>query len=263
MVFINGIGFYGGSTSMPDYDGTMLALKGDVVVVSFDYRLGPLGFLSLDDDSARGNYGLLDQQLALQWVHDNIDAFGGDPTRVTLFGSDAGGGSISLHLMSPGSKPLFRSAIIGSNVATGPYMFADPAQLKSFGIQLAKQVDCETESTLRGREVTLADIVQCLRGKDAEQLTRAQWSIPIDGSMSLRFLPTVDGRFLTKKPLDVVAANEFQNKSVIMGFDEDEGNFFVLYDFPDVFDATKNDQPTVNDTEFRRIIQSMSPMNPS
>ena len=104
-----------GAGSLPAYDGAALARKG-VVVVTFNYRLGALGFLShpaLDAESPRktsGNYGLLDQIFALAWVRDNIAAFGGDPDKVTIAGESAGGMSVCDHLVAPGSAGLFSAA---------------------------------------------------------------------------------------------------------------------------------------------------------
>ena len=115
-MWIYGGGFSSGSVSIPFYDGIILALKGDVIVVAMNYRLGALGFLATDDPSAPGNVGLLDQQLALRWVHDHIAPFGGDPARVTLFGESAGAASIGHHLLAASSDPLFRSAIMQSGV---------------------------------------------------------------------------------------------------------------------------------------------------
>jgi carboxylesterase type B len=166
--------------------------------------------------------------------------------------------------MSPGSWTLFKSAIIGSNVATGPFMYVDREQQNGMGIALAKQVGCQTESSGRGNEITLADIVDCLRGTNVDELVKKQWNIAVPGpSFAPRFLPTIDGTFLKKKPQDIVAANEFASKSVILGFDANEGNYFVLLEFPGKFDATKDDPQSVNETEFRTIVSAMSPMNPS
>ncbi|KAK3106017.1 hypothetical protein FSP39_011104 [Pinctada imbricata] len=91
MVWVHGGGYSGGQGSF--YDGTSLALRGDVIVVTINYRLGPFGFFSTNDSASPGNYGLWDQHLAFKWVHDNIATFGGDPGSVTIFGESAGGGS--------------------------------------------------------------------------------------------------------------------------------------------------------------------------
>jgi para-nitrobenzyl esterase len=122
MVFFYGGGFKEVAFSMPVYNGTTLAEKG-VIVVTPNYRLGALGFLAhprLDAESphnASGNYGIMDQQAALQWVQKNIDRFGGDPSRVTIFGQSAGAESVLVHIASPTSRGLFSQAIVES----GPF----------------------------------------------------------------------------------------------------------------------------------------------
>ncbi|HEY0767777.1 MAG TPA: carboxylesterase family protein, partial [Steroidobacteraceae bacterium] len=119
MVFIYGGAFVGGSSAYPLYDGVKLAALG-VVVVSFNYRAGIFGFLAhpmLSAESpehASGNYGLLDQIAALKWVRTNIEAFGGDPGRVTVFGESAGAVSIAVLMTSPLVRGLFRQAILQS-----------------------------------------------------------------------------------------------------------------------------------------------------
>ena len=119
MVFIHGGAFVTGAGSSPLYDGSYLAASGNVVVVTLNYRLGPLGFLYVGT-SGKGdttaNFGIRDQRQALMWVQNNIRAFGGDPSKVTLFGESAGAMSVGLHLFAmPSSKPLFRAAIMESN----------------------------------------------------------------------------------------------------------------------------------------------------
>ena len=125
MVFIHGGGNTGGSASeevgvVKLYDGDNLAARGDVVVVTLQYRLGALGFLTLsqlaaeNDAGIAGNYGLLDQQAALRWVGRNIHHFGGDPSNVTLFGESAGALNTCMHLAAPGSAGLFHRAIVQS-----------------------------------------------------------------------------------------------------------------------------------------------------
>ena len=104
------------------------------------YRVGPLGFLSLDSESAPGNAGLLDQQLALQWVHQKIAAFGGDPAKVTIFGESAGAASAGFHLLSPDSADLFRRAILQSAAAITPGIFVAIEEAKKISYQLAELV---------------------------------------------------------------------------------------------------------------------------
>ncbi len=119
MVYIHGGGLRVGSSREALYDGEELARKG-VVVVTFNYRLGILGFLAHPEltrqspHHASGDYGLLDQLAALQWVHRNIAAFGGDPDKVTIFGQSAGAFSVNAQVASPLSKGLFRAAIAES-----------------------------------------------------------------------------------------------------------------------------------------------------
>jgi carboxylesterase type B len=110
MVWIHGGGFISGSTVL--YDGSILAARHDVIVVSIAYRLGIFGFLSANGSLLPGNYGLHDQVLALQFIKDNIQGFGGNPDNVVLFGQSAGAISVGYHLISPLSRHLFRRAIL-------------------------------------------------------------------------------------------------------------------------------------------------------
>ena len=119
MVWIHGGGFTIGAGSQEIYNGSVLARRGDVVIVTINYRLGPLGFLRLNDVTngripSSGNEGLLDQIAALQWVRDNIAEFGGDPDNVTIFGESAGGMSVGALLAMPSARGLFHKAIAQS-----------------------------------------------------------------------------------------------------------------------------------------------------
>ena len=130
MVFIHGGAFVYGAGSLPLYDGAYLAASGDVVVVTLNYRLGALGFLAVPELGLTGNYGILDQRLALRWVAENIAAFGGDPRKVTIFGESAGAMSVGLHLFSiPENRGRFRAAIMESNPLALPYPSL-PAQIE-------------------------------------------------------------------------------------------------------------------------------------
>jgi carboxylesterase type B len=114
MFWIFGRGFLEGSGSDPGTDGTSLASRGDVVVVNVNHRLGNLGWLALDDGVTYGNYELQDIITALQWVSTNIEAFGDDPSRVTIFGKSSGAAAVRSLLALPKTKGLFSGAIMES-----------------------------------------------------------------------------------------------------------------------------------------------------
>ncbi|XP_030576080.1 crystal protein isoform X1 [Archocentrus centrarchus] len=143
MVWIHGGDFIAGSASKPLYDGRFISNFTHSVVVNLEYRLGAFGFLVSGKDpqtSAAGNYGILDQQAALLWVQQNIAMFGGDPSKVTVFGESAGAQSVSLHLMIQSSNPLFKQAILQSLPFSIPLKTRHDA-LK-LGKDFAKQTNC-------------------------------------------------------------------------------------------------------------------------
>ncbi|MGA2104204.1 MAG: carboxylesterase family protein [Methanoregula sp.] len=196
MIFFYGGGFTGVEGSMPMYNGTTLAEKG-VIVVTTNYRLGALGFLAhpqLDRESpynASGNYGILDQQAALKWVQDNIAVFGGDPSRVTLFGQSAGAESIYIHLVSPGSRGLFSQAIVESGPfwANGAIINATHSKdyAEQFGDWYAKSLGCTGPYTLT-----------CMRNLTPDALINATPSSPSEfwSTHTVMFEPNVDGWIL-------------------------------------------------------------------
>lgn len=150
MVFIHGGAFDFGAGSNPLYNSSYAASLKDVVVVTFNYRLGALGFLASAQYGLQGNYGFHDQQLALRWVQDNIAAFGGDPSKVTLFGESAGAMSVGLHLTADYDPPLFQAAIMESNPYGSLYKTLGEAQ--QFGDDFLTDVmqqDCTTLSCLQ------------------------------------------------------------------------------------------------------------------
>jgi len=129
MLWIHGGGFVGGSGTLPETDGTALARR-DVVIVSFNYRLGRFGFFAHPALGSDGNWGLMDQIAALKWVRRNIAAFGGDPTKVTIFGESAGGESVSRLMASPATKGLFARAIVASGGGRDEWPDLGAAQAK-------------------------------------------------------------------------------------------------------------------------------------
>ena len=211
MVWIYGGGFAAGSTSEPRQDGENLAQKG-VVVVSMNYRLGVFGFLShpeLTKESGRqasGNYGLLDQIAALQWVKRNIAAFGGDPENVTIFGESAGSFAVSALMASPLTKGLIHKAIgeSGAFFPAGQGLGGQPlAESEKLGEKFAADAGASS----------LAE----LRAKPAEEILAAASKVP-----GLRFAPNVDGYVLPKSVAAIYAAGEQHHIPLLAGWNADE-----------------------------------------
>ena len=215
MVWIHGGGFVTGAGS--EYDAHVLAEKHDVIVVTINYRLGAFGFLShpaLGEGS--GNFGLLDQQMALRWVQRNIKAFGGDPKRVTIFGESAGGVSVCGHLRSPTSKNLFSRAIIQS----GPCVGFERTAAEQKGITFAQAANCPST----GREA-----LSCLRKLPAQ--TVATNSL---GETGLGDTPwtIVYGTKIVPQDASALEKGEFNRVPVMNGSNRDEGRLFALVVLP-------------------------------
>jgi para-nitrobenzyl esterase len=212
-----------GSSSISFYDGAALAAKG-VILVSINYRLGPLGYFShqaLSAESkqnASGNYGILDQIAALQWVQKNIAAFGGDPNRVTVFGESAGSWSVCSLVASPLAKGLFHRAIGESGGVFSPMQFLKE---KRYGISSA-----EESGKLFAQSLGITDGVntlQELRGKSPEELIAA-----FDKSgASARGI--VDGYVFPEEAYEIFAKGKQNNVPVIIGSNANEGTSLTGY----------------------------------
>jgi para-nitrobenzyl esterase len=215
MVWIYGGGFAVGGTSEPRQDGERLAHK-DVLVVSMNYRLGVFGFFALPElaaeppDHAAGNYGLMDQTAALQWVRRNIAEFGGDPKNVTIFGESAGSISVSAQMASPLAQGLFAHAIGESGGAFNDQRTMIPSLVGS-----EKTGQKFVESFFPGKG--LAE----LRALSADALMKAAHD-PSGGSY-LRFWPNIDGRFLPESPASIYAAGKQAHVPLLAGWNKDEG----------------------------------------
>ena len=218
MVWIYGGGFQAGSASEPRQDGENLAKRG-VVVVSFNYRLGVFGFFShpeLTKESPRhgsGNYGLLDQVAALEWVHRNIAVFGGDPDNVTIFGESAGSMSVSALIASPLSKGLFKRGIGES----GAVFMLTPrprslSRTEQVGIDFAKSLGASTLSELRA--------------KPAQELLQA--SLKTKGGPFV-FWPNVDGYFLPEDSAAIYGAGKQAHVALLAGWNADEQDYKAFF----------------------------------
>ncbi len=220
MVWIYGGGFVAGGTSEPRQHGEKLAGH-DVVVVSMNYRLGVFGFLvhpELAKESGRnsaGNYGLLDQVAALEWVQRNIAAFGGDPANVTIFGESAGSFSVSAQMASPLAKGLFQKAIGES----GGAFFSSGLKFEPMAVREEK--DLKLVSAKLGVQ-TLPE----LRAIPAQKLLDAFFK-PGDNDLNFAFDPDVDGYFLPESVPAIFAAGKQNDVPLLAGWNHDEGSFEV------------------------------------
>ncbi|MGH0184986.1 UNVERIFIED_CONTAM: hypothetical protein FKN15_016515 [Acipenser sinensis] len=207
MVWIYGGGFYSGSASLDVYDGRFLAQSEQVLVLSMNYRVGAFGFLALHgSQEAPGNVGLLDQRLALQWVQENIQFFGGNPKSVTIFGESAGGASVGMHLLSPGSRPLFSRAIMQSGVPNCPWATVTPAEARRRATLLGKLVGCEGGGSSGMNDSQLVD---CLRSREPQELIDQEWLVlPYRSLFRFSFVPLIDGVFLPDPRGNVGALKE-------------------------------------------------------
>ncbi|XP_068443775.1 acetylcholinesterase [Clinocottus analis] len=226
MVWIYGGGFYSGSSSLDVYDGRYLAHSETVIVVSMNYRIGAFGFLALHGSSeAPGNVGLLDQRMALQWVQDNIRSFGGNPKQVTIFGESAGGASVGFHLLSPDSRQTFTRAILQSGVPNCPWASVTPAEARRRATLLGKLVGCNGGND--------TEMVDCLRGKTPQELIDQEWQVmPWSALFRFSFVPVVDGEVLPDTPEAMLSSGNFKDTQVLLGVNQDEGSYFLLYGAP-------------------------------
>lgn len=218
MVWIHGGGFLNGSSDI--YNARTLTTRGDMVVVTVNYRLGALGFLAhpalADRDGEPGNYGLADQQAALRWVRDNIAAFGGDPAKVTIAGESAGAMSVCDHLVAPESAGLFRAAIMQSGPCSA--QAALPAA-ERISIDYASKAGCRNAAAARA----------CLLALPADRLQGGPIYFRI-GTSDLSG-PVTGTRRLPVAPPTVAARGPIARVPVLIGSTADEFTLFVALSY--------------------------------
>ena len=221
MVWIYGGGFAGGGTSEPRQDGEHLTRKG-VIVVSMNYRLGIFGFLATrdlaaeDPHRAAGNYGLMDELAAIQWVHRNIAKFGGDPNNVTIFGESAGSFAVSAQMASPLAKGLFAHAIgeSGGAFASKELSFPPLDEAEKSNEDFIRQAGADPSLTAL-RAMSSEDILKIGRRK---------------GLGRVPFEPDTDGYFLPQSVSAIFAAGTQAHIPLIAGWNQDEGTGNVVND---------------------------------
>jgi para-nitrobenzyl esterase len=216
MVFIYGGSFQSGAGFL--YDSTQLAATGNVIVVTINYRLGAFGFLASDalqranSLNSTGNYGLQDQRAAFQWVQRNIAQFGGDASRVTVFGESAGAISTCHHLVSPHSAGLFSAALLESGLCDARTM---DVAINNFTTVFLKALNC-------------SDDVSCLQNKTADEIFAAQRKVPsavVAGILA--WGPVVDGYELKMLPKEYLGNGSFSRVPVVAGTNLNEYSYFL------------------------------------
>jgi para-nitrobenzyl esterase len=211
MVWLHGRGFYAGAGSEPLYDGARLAKRGDVVVVTVNHRLNVFGYLYLGavggkEFATSANVGVQDMQLALEWVRDNIAAFGGSPANVTIFGESGGGAKVSTLLGTPQAKGLFKRGIIQSGART-----------RGMPLAVAKQ----------NAETVMAKLqVKSVAELQAVPMEKLLAAVTTTGRTDPDFGPVVDGQYLPADMFDKVAAPSSHGLPIMVGSNRDE---YALY----------------------------------
>ncbi|XP_051161023.1 acetylcholinesterase-like [Leptopilina boulardi] len=255
LVWIYGGGYMSGTATLDVYEADIMAASSNTIVASMQYRVGAFGFLYLNQhfpnsQEAPGNMGLWDQIMALQWLKDNAAAFGGNPDLITIFGESAGGGSVSLHLISPATKGLVRRGILQSGTLNAPwsYMTAEKAD------EVAKILveDCGCNSSLLMENP--AHVMACMRYVDAKTISVQQWN-SYWGLLGFPSAPTIDGVLLPKDPLELLKESDFEETEILIGNNKNEGTYFILYDFIDFFE--KDQASRLDRTKFLTIMNTI------
>jgi para-nitrobenzyl esterase len=219
MVWIHGGAFVMGSGSAGIYSGRRLARRGDLVVVTLNYRLGALGFLDLRDLGGVANLGIRDQIAALEWVRDNIAAFGGDPENVTIFGESAGAMSTGTLLGTPRANGLFHRAILQSGAADNVFATGESKQVTESFLRRAT-----SSGPLDLAKLQVLPLPELLR---AQNLVSMQLRMRLGG---LAWQPCVDGDLIPTPPIDAIAKGLSSAVPVLVGTNSEEWKLFMLAD---------------------------------
>lgn len=261
-VFVN---IHGGAFATGSYSGTQENfVREGIVYVSIEYRLGPLGFMAHPEaskesrDKISGNYGIYDQICALNWIHDNIASFGGDPEKVTICGESAGGISVSILCASPLCKGLFRGAISESGGSFCPVLSSNASPV-GIGATTSYYQDAEKQGL---------DYQKKLNAKNLKQMRNISGEELIKAGSGIQFWPVVDGKAITGDIYQLYEQGKYNDVDVIVGYNSDEGSLFVhqmslaAYDgtvgrFGELSDKLKEAYPATNDREALYAVQDI------
>ncbi|XP_023240592.1 acetylcholinesterase-like [Centruroides sculpturatus] len=244
LVWIYGGGFYSGTSTLDVYNGEILAAEGDIIIISFNYRVGPFGFLYFGTSDAPGNAGMFDMIESLKWIRNNIKSFGGDPNRITLFGESAGAVAVNLLQLSCHSRHLFQNAILQSGSASSSWAVASPVRMKDIGFKFASSLKCHRNKN------KLTELVQCLRNKTASQILEVV--LDVQELVEFAFVPVIDGDFLEKTPLEYISSGDFKEGPILAGINAEEGSYFLIYSFGELLPM--KDEVTLSKEQFLSLL---------
>lgn len=235
MVWIHGGGFLFGASSRPRNNGARLAVRSDVVVVNFNYRLGAFGFLNLS--GIPPNIGIQDQIAALNWVQENIERFGGDPNNVTIFGESAGASSVAILLAIPAASGLFHKAIMESGSASPRDYGAD--KTRKGAEEFVSKLEIEKGNINALREVSIKKIMR-VQKKLAGSLGQI---------IDVPFQPFIDGKIIPEHPLETMRKGKASYVPIIIGSNKDELGFISIL----LSQANENTVKPIMDNIHKRI----------
>ncbi|MFG1797854.1 carboxylesterase/lipase family protein [Nocardia sp. NPDC049149] len=224
LVFIHGGGYLTGTSALALYSGGRLAVRGDVVLVSLNYRLGAFGYVdfgefSTPDHVFESNLGLRDQVAALAWVRTNIAAFGGDPNNVTIFGESAGAHAVLSLLATPAAKGLFHQAISQSPPADWAMTAADA---RTFALRCVDKLGATPDTAAKALLTASANDIRRAVDRTSNRVLRERRGLfPI--------APVVDGDLLPQAPIDAIAEGNAHRVPLIIGTNRDEGTLFAKF----------------------------------
>ena len=258
LVWIHGGGFVSGSSSLDVYNPKVLAAETNLVIVTIQYRLSLFGLLYLDDENAPGNQGLFDQNLALKWIYDNIEYFGGDNKKITIFGESCGSISVSLHLLSNFSNGLFQSAIMQSGASTAHW----PVHSKSLALErntnILRNIGCDNNTNVQ-------ELIECVKNMDPikalEKVNEYFFTNERRSLVDSPFFPVIDGNFLEDEPSNLLANGKFNQVPLLIGSNKNEGSIYAYFNIPDLGDL-KN-EPIIDYDKFKIYLRSLISMYPN
>ncbi|CAL1532703.1 unnamed protein product [Lymnaea stagnalis] len=246
MVWIYGGAFYSGSSTLDIYMAHHLAVENDVIVVSIQYRVGTLGFLTLETSEAPGNAGLGDQRMALEWISKNIEKVGGSPENVTIMGESAGAVSVGLLLLCNTCRNYFQKAILQSGSPQAKWGALPKHTLVLRSRLLASFLGCSKD----GDDGYVA---RCMRTKNATDFLKKEQTIST-GMVQFPFVPTVDGVLISRDPKESLDHDLFPQIPILIGSNENEATYFMLY-FAEWF--RMNTSSPISKTLYPEIVAQM------